>query len=257
MNKDDDLSLAHPTIQALKAWWKKKPKGNYRRKYDPSFNVFFKLLKEGHGQGEIGRRMGLPRDLVRQLYNRYFKESFGNKSGLARQSDNVRRKRLARIKQSERTLLEDPMIRAIAVKARKAGCDVQTIPFLSDGKTADFRGRVRRKTLLINGYKCSLHHVKHAHRSTRRIYAQVTLKHVTACTMDVFIIHTALAGLPERIFVVPSPILKQVYFGQEHKRGKTIYLPMKKLRGYRNIHPLIDFWMYENAWHLLTPKPKT
>ncbi len=71
---------------------------------------------------------------------------------------------------------------------------------------------------------------------------------------------------PHYTFVVPAKIFIATYFenrvrghraikAKKSKMTQQIFLPTEKLAVYHNRRPIIDYWLYENAWHLL-PKPE-
>ena len=63
-------------------------------------------------------------------------------------------------------------------------------------------------------------------------------------------LRTFINEFPEHIFVIPSKVLLKSYFTTVME-SSVIYLPTEKLAEYLNQRPRVDFWQYENAWHLL------
>jgi hypothetical protein len=260
MVREQNLMLAHPAVQAAKARWDAgEKKRRHLVRHNLTFERLFELFKANHhSMNAIGEEIAIghiSRERVRQIYDKYFRELFEGQSGHERFSACMLKRRLARFKDSENKLFESPIIKAIVESARRAGCKVKAVPNadLEHGKSC---GSVRPTTLMINGYKCSVHFslVARRPRERKRFYGQVALSYSVLREVDVFIAHTAIAGFPQRTFVIPSSFLLKLYFTPLNIKWKVLYLPLEQLPVYNNRRPRFDIWQYEDAWHLLQLK---
>jgi hypothetical protein len=100
------------------------------------------------------------------------------------------------------------------------------------------RGPSSRR-LLIQGYRCYVSISRSACQpSGARKYAHHM---VVKLKTDFEILVSDVPDYKRRIFVLPWAELKST----------DIYVPLEKLPVYKNRRPQIDWWAYENAWHLL------
>lgn len=255
MSKDDSLTLADTSVQATKALWEA---AGYPEKYGLAFEEIIGLFDDEkyNSLKDIGKRTGKSGERIRQIYDEFFRESFGGQSRRSRWLDCMLEQRLAKLEQSELKLLEDPVMRTIKESAENAGCVVETIPYLDHG-SASYACAVKSMVLVINGHRCSVHHPTAFSKSSprsKRLYGRVQLCYKAICNTEGTIIYTNLADFPEHIFVIPSSVLRRVYFTPPSDRPRDLTLPAEKLPVYKNKSPRLDIWKYEDAWHLLLPR---
>jgi hypothetical protein len=114
------------------------------------------------------------------------------------------------------------------------------------------RGRcvlgVRTHYLLIQGYRCMISLVRVAWRHSRHSRIGYGRHWRGREKWDFYILVNAAPGYKHHIFVVP-------HHSVERMKG-FLYPPLKKRDARRDGPPLgrppgIDWWSYENAWHLL------
>ncbi|MBI2030337.1 hypothetical protein HYT05_01815 [Candidatus Kaiserbacteria bacterium] len=245
-------------MQAVKARWDKAYKYTTRKhKLDLSFEELFEYFKADCVRHiHVAEVAGVTRERIRQIYNQYFRELFDDKSGSERRKAYTPINRLVKVKRSEHELFNnDTFVKKIVEKARAAGCTVEAIPHLFKGEIHS--GRVTIRKLLINGHLCSLHQITTAWQrciSGGRFYASTNIRRSTMIATEALILHTEAAGFTERIFVIPTAILRAAHPSAATRRDTCLYLPTQKLPVYRNIRSHIDYWQHEDAWHLLPPK---
>lgn len=124
----------------------------------------------------------------------------------------------------------------IGERARKAGCSVKA--------SISPKGHLRVSTLHIGQKACAIHLVTKAWKPQQRYYACASVRpsRLAACPIQIF--RVAVPPFPERMFVVPSSLLRKS--GADDL--KKIYLPLEHQANPRSS---IDYWKYEEAWHLL------
>lgn len=247
------LTLAHPAVQAAKADFEK---GRYQRKLRYSFDELFEFFKADCVRFSVLESdSGVTHQRLHQIYDRYFRELLENKTGVERREACTLESRLIKIKQAEGALLESPGLKAVIEKARAAGCEIEVVPKHQHGKLS---GGVLTRILLVNKHRCAFHLARRVWKhspGTHAFYAPVQVSYRKLVEVDAALFHVAAEGYPERIFVVPSALLREKVFGSSPKKmTKTVYLPCLKVPVYHNNYPCIDYWEYEDAWHLLPPK---
>ncbi len=249
------LTLEHPAVQEAKARW---DAGENRRRlvgrHNIGFEEWFEYFKANcHRMSTLGEHAGISRERVRQIYNKHFRSLFGERSGVERLKACTAEQRLVSAKRQENDLFADPEVRPIITQALAAGC---TVAAIKQSNQTNMAYLVRTRIVLINGYVVSLRTIRNKHKTSpglRRFYAHATLSRASLESEDATIIRTAAAGCQERIFVLPNTVLIEKYFVTT-KNKASIYLPLEKLPVYRNSMTKINWWLYENAWHLLPPK---
>jgi hypothetical protein len=238
-------------VQAAKAKW-----DTYApRKHKLTFEDLFEYFKvDCVRQNAVAVEAGLTRERIRQIYNKYFRELFDGKSGRERMHACTLEKNIVKIKQAESTLFEtDVVIKAIVEKAREAGCKIEAVPQLTN---KGFVKEARNSILVVNGHLCSVHNptARIKHPDLKRVSTRTSLSRSVLSKVEASIFHTTVDGYPEHTFVVPTAILLTSGFSSTTKEIKTFILPMEKSPVPRGCAPRIDYWQYENAWHLLPPK---
>lgn len=148
-----------------------------------------------------------------------------------------------------KTILSEGVLEIVADSARTAGCTVKAIVRCSR------EPYVLKKTLFINSKRCDIHVTTRGFhpKGCKRVYAPVRLQDWVIEKADAVIAYVAIDGFERHLFVIPTTVLREMpalSIGQ----GKRFYFPLEKLPAYHNTHSLIDYWQYENAWHLLVPR---
>jgi hypothetical protein len=250
------LTLAHPAVRASKARWDEGAK--YRKTHPQTRNDFgfadwlrFFSDRSATFSG-LAKETGLSHQRIQQIYRKYFREVFPDQGGPERYRRSVLERRAAKLARMENDLFKSPALKALVKKVHAAGCVVQALPGSSKSKA-----RLQSSTLLINGHRCSLHRLAVVWRPPvkgTRFYFRTSVNRAKLDQLDAVVFHTAAVGYKPRAFVVPSQILRARLFPPPlTKEDKWIYLPSERIAERRNGPPLIDYWDYEDAWHLLIP----
>ena len=250
----EPLTLAHPAVQAAKARWDAAGKRS-PRKHTLTFEDLFEYFKVNCvRQTAIAVEADLTHQRIYQIYNYYFRELFGNSSGRDRVKSCTLEGRLVVVKKNENELLADEDIKVISEKARDAGCIVSAIPSLSTRNNMPV-GSVLQAQVSINGHRCLIRSSTRASTfGSKRLYCTFSLSHSLLEISEAVVFYTHVEGFPKHLFVVPSSVLLAAVFGPSStKKYKNIYIPVEKLPPGK-MRPRINYWQYEDAWHLLPPK---
>ncbi len=211
-----------------------------RTKINLTYDSFLQLFQEGHNFTSIGRRLGIRKETVWRYYNCYFKSVIGL-TGTQRLYGGKREKR-------ELILREIPekggTLGVIARAAEKAGLTVRRTPKIGSSFT------LRKFGLLIDGNLCRIHRLRNVHsapRTTQR-YVRAVVHRTRRVPYVAHIFSVKISGKNCRILVVPTYVLNRLT-GREGR--VEINIPIHQRPLYHNRAPRIDWWKYENAWHLL------
>lgn len=235
-------ALTDPVVQTAKKRFKRK------RRVTLSFEELFTRFSTNEGFSDIAKSIGVTHRTIRDLYNRYFHALF-NRKGVERRESYMRQKTEAKIAELARETLSEGVLEIIANAARAAGCVVKVIVRCTRVPHA------LRKTLSINGQRCDVHTITRGFypKGCKRVYAPAHLQSRILEKADAIIASVAVDGFEKRLFIIPTPVLREMPV-RSTRQGKRFYFPLEKLPVYHNTHSLIDYWQYENAWHLLTHK---
>src|SRR3989344_4995877 len=242
------MTLAHPDAQAMKAKWDTKEN---RRRHDATFEQLFEYFQTNrHSMSAIGKRSGVTGSRVQQIYTIYFRTLFGGLSVRERRHERTVQDRLVKAKQE--VFEGRAFMGVVAEKARAAGCTVEAALCLKGGKPT---GRIEKHTLLVNGHRCAVHYSfvgAKPSANCMRTYARFNINTEKARVADAVILHSAVAGFDEHLFVIPREALRPVLESPRKRQECVfIFLPTQQLPVYRNIRPRIDWWRYAEGWHLL------
>lgn len=235
-------ALTDPVVQAAKKKFTRK------RRLTLSFEELFIKFSTDAGFTDIARGIGVTPRTIRDLYNRYFRALF-NKKGVERRESFMRRKTAEKISAQVQMTLSEGVLEIVTEAARAAGCVVKAIiRCVREPHTL-------RKTLFINGRRCDVHVVtKGFHpKGCKRVYAPAHLQNHVLEKADAVIVYVAIDGFERHLFVIPTSVLRDMP-ARSVGQGKRFYFPLEKLPAYNNTHSLIDYWQYEDAWHLLSPQ---
>jgi hypothetical protein len=192
---------------------------------------------------------------VSQIYMKYFAELIPRRpDGHTRQRMCTTKKWYSRIKESSAEILNDNQKKIIAIVS-PYNFEIKTIPIRGrNGYLAGFH----RRSLRINGKICSIRVINSAYpirKDYENIYGRLITQLKTLKEEDFLIISFSSTGFNETTFVVPTLVLLDQFKPGQAER--VFYLPIIKRPVYKNHRPLIDYWNYENAWHLLATPNET
>ncbi len=243
-NQLQEIELNGQVVQAARERWESAAKKS-SRKHSASFETWlgcFSTLSLRYG--DIAEKVGLTQERVGQIYNKFFRTAFDNQSGRDRLKRHVRR---TQAEKAQRALFADPIMGHVVKEAQAAGCVVGAVPLKSIPRHVDSR------KLVINGHLCSVRSLSNSRASDFRSYSHVGVsrKMLRGYKALIFFVHAP--DFPKMIFVVPTALLLERM--PASMEDWTVYLPLKRLPVYKNNHPRINYWLYENAWQLLVPDP--
>jgi len=236
------LPLAHPDVQAAKKLYEEWPS---RQRKPLGFETLLeRFSQEDFRTSDLAEEMGISGESVRLMYERFFRKLCGGLALHERHAIVSQRRRLVRI--GARDLAPE------FFSAHRGARVVEVARRMGYGVSAD---RQHSGSLNINGIWCLLRRANSTFSSKdypNLKYFHFVLARTHLTEAEVVIFHCNAEGHPERIFIVPSRVLKSLFGRRDGKYAqKALYLPVKKVPVYNNILPSIDYWPYENAWHLL------
>lgn len=241
------ITLAHPAVQEAKARWEEsRKKWGILCKCALTFEELFECFKT-MSQIRIADLSGLSREGIRQIYNKYFRSLFDDKSGILRKRDRTLDKHRIRSREAGKKLIDnDDTLSTIAQSARKAGCVV-------DAFLQDYPNLVSTTKISINGNICSVHRSSNLSKciTAKRESSRLSLTRLILETTKATVIYSQVNDYKPAIFVVPTVLLLEAYFRSEEIKRTIVSLPLLMLPNYRGQKARIDWWQYEEAWHLL------
>jgi|GEM_PF-4626655 len=227
-------SLDDHVVQAAKARFERNA---YRRKGSLSFEQLFELFgNDCSSMEDIAGLDGTTKQAVNFLYHRYFRGLTSRKDGHHRRKICIIKKRIA-AKKSEPV---DGVVRKIWLIAKKEGFKV--------GKALgkDRKSWFLTQTISIENKNCRVHHLQ---RASSKGHARLNANSPLLKRHEFLIVIRTIPGFPETIFIIPTKVILEV-LGERSNR--KIDLPCKKDNHLPK--PRVDFWQYEQAWHLLRAK---
>ena len=204
-------------------------------------NTFVQIARGRGGNGE-----NLHCLTIRDRYHRYFEELFPSRRGChkRRKLCAIKKRKLCETKKKEMNARGRAGISRSELMNELISCAEQNNLNWSVVDT----GRPSNKTILINEKKCRILFVSRAWRTpshSGRLLTHLQISSQILNQTDFIIVYQKISDI-KRFFVMSAHIL-QVYSGAI----KSFYLPIEKLPAYRSHPPKVDWWQYENAWHLL------
>ena len=229
------LSLEHPEVQSARREFERRKTG---RKPTLPFEELFTRFSSGVAAADVAREAGVSREAICYLYDRYFLSLF-QKTGQDRKRERAAEKAASRAD----AVLSAGVVKIVSEQARAAGCTVAVV--IS-------RQYVLKEALIINGHLCAIHHVTKLFTpsNTRRSYAIAQIAPESIARGEVTVIRATVTGFLSRTFVIPSSALAGVYSEKRKKGYINLYIPLERLPCMSRV----NYWDYENAWHLLVPK---
>lgn len=243
MSGEGALTLEDPRVQTSKTQFdKNRSRRQHKGHQKFSFEDYFHIFQTNALLEEIGQQAGVTRERVRKIYLKYFYPLFGERGWKLRHKAILENRFTA----VNNDLTSDPLLQIIVERARNAGCVVEGVA----RKTENFKAKTSE--LLVNGNLCSLRIIKRVvkQKTSKRLYATTYIPMNTE--VDACVIHIIIPSVCDTIFVIPRTVFQR-YLSSD-SRKKAFYVPLKQLPVYNNHTPLIDFWQYKDAWHLLIPK---
>jgi hypothetical protein len=58
----------------------------------------------------------------------------------------------------------------------------------------------------------------------------------------------------EPVFVIPTPVLCKAHYRKPGEGSKSVYIPAQNVVPGNFSAPLVEYWDYLDAWHLVRPK---
>jgi len=244
------LNLLDPIAQKARRSF-----GEQRRRSTFSFNELYMLFTGSNRPvGDIATDAGVSRQALGATYTRYFMHLLGGvpcserreayEACLRRASTT---KHAMRVFEKGRQLLKSDMMHHVVQKARKAGCVVRPNVRLVDGRAV----HIEHHELIVNDHRCQVRSLKHTFtpNGSERPYVPASISLSTLERVKIIIFHTAPAGFPEQLFVIPCVVLLSVFFGSKPTKAKwLIYLPVCRNLGNNRAFPKMDYWEWENRW---------
>jgi len=227
---------------------------HHKRKCFLGFDELFELFKNDCNNFEfIGQKAGVSKERIRQIYKEYFKDIFLHRSG------GHKRQKMCTLKkwsQEAKELPEDGLIRKIVLEATSRNFSTNRIPMRirvkKSGEQTYYQNKkivgLKKRSLLINNKKCRLLLFTSVLKIGKHRYTATRFSPTFLKKYDFVIITQQTPDYPERVFIIPAEIIFEFAASLE---TRNLYVPLLKTPVYRNRPSKIDFWRYENAWHLI------
>jgi hypothetical protein len=186
---------------------------------------------------DIAGRLGISREGVRLMFASHFEPVLGV---------SMRARRAVHTDERRRRMTQLPeRFARVALIAQNAGLTLEpatnTTPY-----------RVSETRAVIGGRMCLMRRCGRAGQTSdrnKRWYYRVHVALPVPPECDVLFVHAYDARWPERVFIIPVAVVRAL--AGERSRPLMLYLPTELLPPYNNSHQQVDWWKYENAWHLL------
>ena len=134
-------------------------------------------------------------------------------------------------------------LRLVWDEALQRGLEVKRVLVLTGGNPWG----VRERRLLINGRTCAVSVTRRCYHARREGEKGYGYHQLGTSPRDFQVFENAVPGYPRRFFVVPWCMLD---------RRRHCYIPLEMSPPYHNVLPKIDWWSYQDAWHLLNEMKK-
>jgi len=223
--------------------------GNARGPVFERYEQFHEQFSSDLSYQEIGRLLGVSRQRVHQIYQRYFRGKFPHREGYIRVKHITRQRHRKRFGEY---LLRTPPLKDLYLECTTRGIVLDPLHSPHPNKPLN---------LLANGKRIKLHVVKCAYTFTTRLkpYAHVScsIKWLRVCN---YILILDIAFGEPRYFIIPSrDLLTSIHKRRcrTYPRRISIYIPEKRtLFRHQGNKPVINIWQYESRWDfLLSPQP--
>lgn len=214
------------------------------------YKQFHDIFSSNLSYQEIADQLGVSRQRVHQIYQRYFRGEFPHREGYSRV---IRITRERRRKELAYRLLATRPLMDLYIECASRG-------IILEPRYQLHPATIRPLRLLANGKTVDLHVTKHAYifKTRSKFYTHVifSTKQLRVCDF-VLILDTAF-GQP-RYFIIPSKdLLSSIHKRRKRTRSNhiDIYIPAKQ---HNNPHPgkksVLNIFQYQNRWDFLIPHP--
>jgi hypothetical protein len=199
------------------------------------------MLFSGLSMTEVARQAEVSRERIRQVYNRRLSWQFGRLSPrqLAWARTTARRRR-----RQQEIPPNGEAVKKVWDLCKGMRIDVSRVPLYPGERSRNLSA----KRLLIAGRRCLIYCARRSRCTTptsKRRYFHVHTPRVslsTAATWGEAEFLIVVVG-EDRILVIPRAVFL----------SRTLCIPERPgLPIYNNRAPKVDWWAYENAWHLLS-----
>lgn len=245
MSEEKDYDVDEKVLQEAKDKWNEHLSRN-GSKVRLSFAEMYNYFETCVSYSEIAQKVGVSRERVRQIFNKHFCTIFGEDLVRDKQKERNKEKKKLSHEEIEKVMFNKKPFSSVVESAKLAGCDIHITS--TSGSC-----HIKLKKLLVNGHLCSLKTMKTSFipPGGTRSFVHTSVGKPTDEKLRYIIFYYKVEGFPERIFVVPYQTIEGVFFKTKNKKRADLYIPTKKCSAYKNRFPLLDWWKYENAWHLV------
>lgn len=251
MSEDTLLVFDELTLQKYKEKWDRYTIRCNTAKLKIPYEEMLGYFKHRVSLQVIAKQFEVTRELIRQLYNLYFKELLSSVSGKERYSSLRKSIKQEKTEAEEKSFFAKKPYSTLVEEATKHGLEVRAITScISSSNEVKFV----KQRVTISGSFCAFRTSDSVFlpRGSRSGYVRFMIGK-TKKPYDFAVLHQAVKGYPEKIFIIPGQIITDML---EKCIIASIYIPIEKRPAYRNIFPQNDWWKYENAWHLIAEANK-
>lgn len=194
---------------------------------------------------KIGQILGITAEPARGYYRDYCEPLIGM-TGWDRRRLRFQKRREQALRESLDISEQPSALQLIADQAQKAGLPVQRVP--KKGREFSHSNGLCNSSLEIQGLVCAVHVLtsarKHAKHGSSQRYIGFSISRSHAAKYAAHILVLQIPRRRTRFLVVPSYVIAKIN-GRSNQARACIVL------GKHSEPVLIDWWKYENAWHLL------
>jgi hypothetical protein len=252
------LSLDHPKVQRRKMRFEQNRRNCGRNvRCVLTFEQLYERFNGRHTQRAVARAGQISRSAVRRLYESYFSdicpppEQKSETLSKDYWSYVGKRRKLDRKLEISQQEPKDPFLLAVWKKLR----DLK-FPTSLRVKRDDRGTRVCKRLLMVNGWQCGIYDLTpYRRKKPTRLCVQLRVTQDKLRANKFLILRAQPYERAEYWFVIPtaSVIVPKSSLMPGRKRAPgahiRILFGLKQYRGGRKPH--IDYWQFEDAWHLL------
>jgi len=201
------LTLNSPKVRAAHARW---DRAHRRRNHRLSFDQLFRYFKDDTVRfSQIASMSGLSNQRVHQIYERFFRPLFAERTGRERYQSYKWLKIYQRLQNRQEQVFADDRLRLPIEHARAASCKIEGVA-TSD---REHIATVKMRSLLVNGHLCSVLQARRTRKASgsSRLYAQFAVARSVLQKVDAVIFHCAPPEMQHRIFVVPKDLILALF----------------------------------------------
>ena len=243
----EKISLSHPDVRRVRRRFEQQQRGR-RTKCNLGYAELWDLFSDSSKSfTSIGDEAGITKQRVSEIFKRYFAEFLIGKGGNQRSKARHLKNHCA----AARTFPPDTVIGKVADLALQNHCLALRMP-ARQWKVA-LQTMFLKNALIINSQRCMIYNPRNVflpNKESAYAYAHVEVLRRKLSDYDFVVIYTKPVGRAERVFIIPCEEVRKVS-RTGSSRGVPLYIPLERIRS-STLRPKIDYWRYENAWHLLT-----